>query len=461
MHTSTKKHGIGRAVACGLLSALLVVGSVPAVVIADEVEATPETVIDETPAPAETPKPEEAPAAADQTASGESAQELVVVQDEPDDVATTSGTGDASDEVAVEPDEGTAPTASDAGAADATLSAQSDLTTAAEQAHVTYRTHVQKKGWQKWKTDGGMSGTSGKGLRLEGINIKLKGAPYAGGIQYRTHVQKVGWQGWRKDGKMSGTKGRGLRLEAIQIRLYGQMADHFDVYYRVHAQKAGWMGWASNGDSSGTQGFAYRLEGIQIVLVPKGDAAPADDLGGRARTTEAPFVVHTPRKYQSLRKLGINYDARVNKKVDATLERMTKFYAMHGIDYNALTSDYDKATGVLLFVGMNFGYGGGSYTAESMIDRGYGTCFAYSDLVLCMARKVGLRNSWLCVPGRPMAHGGMIYGSQHRTVVSQFDGQYWDLDGNLAALGEYYPQHISKSYAMYLLGKANTFTSFT
>ena len=123
-----------------------------------------------------------------------------------------------------------------------------------------------------------MSGTSGKAKRLEGINIKLSNAAYAGGIQYRTHVQTYGWEKeWKKDGAMSGTSGEAKRLEAIQIKLYGEMANRFDVYYRVHAQSYGWLGWAKNGEESGTAGLAKRLEGIQIVLVPKGGAAPANN----------------------------------------------------------------------------------------------------------------------------------------------------------------------------------------
>ena len=144
--------------------------------------------------------------------------------------------------------------------------------------NIMYKTHVQSFGWQNWVLNGAMSGTSGKAKRLEGINIKLSNAAYAGGIQYRTHVQTYGWEKeWRKDGAMSGTSGKAKRLEAIQIKLYGEMANHFDVYYRVHAQSYGWLGWAKNGEESGTAGYAKRLEGIQIVLVPKGSAAPANN----------------------------------------------------------------------------------------------------------------------------------------------------------------------------------------
>ena len=99
------------------------------------------------------------------------------------------------------------------------------------------------------------------------------------GVQYRTHVQNDGWQDWKSNGAMSGTSGRALRLEAIQIQLTGDVATKYDVYYRVHCQNFGWMGWAKNGESAGSAGFAYRLEGIEIRLVPKGGSAPGSTYG--------------------------------------------------------------------------------------------------------------------------------------------------------------------------------------
>jgi uncharacterized protein YjdB len=147
--------------------------------------------------------------------------------------------------------------------------------------HVEYKTHVQDYGWQTWKYDGEMSGTSGEAKRLEGIKINLTNKDYSGGICYTTHVQDYGWQGsqyasstWPKDGEMSGTSGEAKRLEAIRIKLTGEMAEHYDVYYRVHAQDFGWLGWAKNGEPAGTAGYAKRLEGIEIVLVKKGGNPP-------------------------------------------------------------------------------------------------------------------------------------------------------------------------------------------
>ena len=163
--------------------------------------------------------------------------------------------------------------------------------------HVTYQSHVQSYGWQKWVSDGVMSGTSGESKRLEGMRIKITNCDYSGDIVYDTHVQSYGWLGkgnntstWSKNGAMSGTTGKGKRLEAIKIKLTGEMAKHYDVYYRVHAQSYGWLAWAKNGEESGTAGYSKRLEGIQIVLVKKGDKAPSKNYGGITSKQNKAFI---------------------------------------------------------------------------------------------------------------------------------------------------------------------------
>ena len=138
--------------------------------------------------------------------------------------------------------------------------------------YVKYRTHVQNFGWQSFANNGGMSGTSDQGMRLEAIEIAIEDEPAS--IEYRTHIQNIGWQDWVSDGAMSGTSGLGLRLEAIQIRLTGSLAATHDVYYRVHAQNFGWLGWAKDGESAGTAGYSYRLEAIEIVIIEKGGTLP-------------------------------------------------------------------------------------------------------------------------------------------------------------------------------------------
>ncbi len=139
---------------------------------------------------------------------------------------------------------------------------------------IQYQTHVQTYGWQGWKQDGAVSGTSGQAKRLEGIEIRLVDPEFSGDVRYKTHVQTYGWQDWVSNGAMSGTSGQAKRLEAIQIELTGDMAAQYDIYYRVHAQTFGWMGWAHNGEPAGTAGYAKRLEGIEIQLVLKGGNPP-------------------------------------------------------------------------------------------------------------------------------------------------------------------------------------------
>ena len=133
---------------------------------------------------------------------------------------------------------------------------------------VKYRTHVQNVGWQSYVPDGLMSGTEGRSLRLEGINVALD-KDISGGIEYRTHVQNVGWQSYVGNDVMSGTSGRSLRLEGINIRLTGEAAELYDVYYRTHVQNIGWMAWAKNDEASGSAGYSWRLEGIQIQISRK------------------------------------------------------------------------------------------------------------------------------------------------------------------------------------------------
>ncbi len=140
---------------------------------------------------------------------------------------------------------------------------------------VNYKSQVQNIGWMGEVKNGTLSGTSGKGYRLETIQARITNSPYAGGIEYRSHIQNIGWEStWKKNGANSGTTGKGLRLEAIQMRLTGDLAKNYDVYYRVHVQNFGWLGWAKNGASAGSSGYGYRIEGVQIKLVKKGGSAP-------------------------------------------------------------------------------------------------------------------------------------------------------------------------------------------
>lgn len=195
------------------------------------------------------------------------------------------------------PDKFEGVTASEKKAYMASAAATAATVEGSDRAHVQYRSHLQTYGWQNWKNDGDISGTTGKTKRLESLKLELKNKDYTGGICYNAHVQTIGWQAdpnksatWKKDGEFCGTTGNAKRLEAIQIELYGEMAEHYDIYYRVHSQTYGWMKWAKNGEMTGTTGQHKRIEGIQVVLVKKGEQAPSDNYKGAVTNTTKTFL---------------------------------------------------------------------------------------------------------------------------------------------------------------------------
>jgi len=180
---------------------------------------------------------------------------------------------------------------------------------------VTYRTHIENEGWlQGWISDGGLSGSEGKGLRLEGIEIELIGdVPDDLGIQYQTHIENNGWsQGWVSDGEMSGSQGQGLRLEAIEIKLTGASASDYTVRYRTHIQNNGWQqGWVSDGALSGSEGKGLRLEAIEIVIAETPVKIAYDEYQAvLAQAKEADYTIVTWAAYQKV------VDANVVTKAD-------------------------------------------------------------------------------------------------------------------------------------------------
>jgi uncharacterized protein YjdB len=132
------------------------------------------------------------------------------------------------------------------------------------------KAHVQNLGWID--SSDGIVGTTGRGLRLEAIQLSVSGVSGLG-IKYRTHVQNIGWQSYVSDGQTAGTEGRALRIEAIQIMLTGEKASDYDIYYRAHVEGFGWMNWAKNGELAGTEGYGKRLEALEFKIVAKGTAS--------------------------------------------------------------------------------------------------------------------------------------------------------------------------------------------
>lgn len=137
---------------------------------------------------------------------------------------------------------------------------------------INYRSHIQNLAWAAWVKNGQKSGTTGLGLRMEAVEIKLSSLDGLDiGVSYRVHVQNIGWQPWFADGQTAGTVGQSLRIEAVEIKLTGADAGKYTVQYRGHLENSGWTSWKKNGATLGTTGQEIRLEAVSIVLIKNVD----------------------------------------------------------------------------------------------------------------------------------------------------------------------------------------------
>lgn len=124
---------------------------------------------------------------------------------------------------------------------------------------VSYRGHVQYEGWQGWKHDGELAGTTGKELRLEAIQIDYPN------VEAKAHIQDYGWINYGKITKdtVIGKIGEAKRLECLCLK--------GNFKYRVHLPYIGWTCW-TNADgicTLGSVGQDLRIEAIEIREIDK------------------------------------------------------------------------------------------------------------------------------------------------------------------------------------------------
>lgn len=120
---------------------------------------------------------------------------------------------------------------------------------------ISYQAAVQNIGWQNWKHDGEMAGTTGQSKRMEAIRIDYNQPVYA-----KAHIQNIGWKDYGKITKdtVIGTTGQSKRLECLCLK--------GNFKYRVYIQDLGWTCW-TNADgvcTLGSVGQGLRLEAIEI-----------------------------------------------------------------------------------------------------------------------------------------------------------------------------------------------------
>lgn len=129
---------------------------------------------------------------------------------------------------------------------------------------LTYRAHVERFGWLPWVHDGQTAGTTGKGLRLEAIEV---GLPDGFSGEAWANIQGVGYRHYTiEKGKncVIGTTGEKRRLEALILDIEGP--EGFTAKYRVHIEKHGWLPTVPNHCAAGTQGLSLAAQAVKIWL---------------------------------------------------------------------------------------------------------------------------------------------------------------------------------------------------
>ena len=140
---------------------------------------------------------------------------------------------------------------------------------------IKYTAHVSNIGWQDYVKNGEMSGTTGRGLRVEAVKIKVD-TKLSGSVKYQTYIARRGWSNESSNDEMSGTTGLARNIEAIKISLDGDLEKYYDVYYRTHNSCVGWVSWAKNGEISGSLNSNTQIEALEIKLVRKGTSFDGD-----------------------------------------------------------------------------------------------------------------------------------------------------------------------------------------
>ena len=200
---------------------------------------------------------------------------------------------------------------------------------------VSYSSHIQNIGWQGYKSNGNVSGTTGKALRMEALKVKISGI--SGGVSYKVHVQGKGWMKWVSDDAVAGTTGQGLRIEAVQIKLTGTAANQYDIYYRVHVANLDWLDWAKNGDIAGSTGCGLQAEAIQIQLIKKNENAPGNINRASVSKPSVKYKAHVAMNgWQSYVSDGATAGTTgQSKRIEALCISLTDLLGGSGIKYRS------------------------------------------------------------------------------------------------------------------------------
>jgi uncharacterized protein YjdB len=148
---------------------------------------------------------------------------------------------------------------------------QLDLLNAPANANVRYRVHVAFQGWLDWSDRGGIAGKPGEGLQIEAMQIGLQGVPEGTYISTEVHARDWGWLGHVRDFWETGTRYQSRRIEAFRayVRTGSPEPAQVRAAYSLKLQDRDWTDWNRNGETGGTTGEQRRVEAMRVVLYNK------------------------------------------------------------------------------------------------------------------------------------------------------------------------------------------------
>jgi hypothetical protein len=106
-------------------------------------------------------------------------------------------------------------------------------------------------------------GTAGQGLQA--IRLSTYRIRKSMMIGYQVYVPTIGWQNYRTNGELAGTTGASLDIQAVRVSLYGDRAG-CSITYRTKAKNGIWSAHSSESNTSGSAGSGVPLEKLAVRI---------------------------------------------------------------------------------------------------------------------------------------------------------------------------------------------------
>ncbi|MBR4151803.1 MAG: DUF563 domain-containing protein [Selenomonadaceae bacterium] len=129
---------------------------------------------------------------------------------------------------------------------------------------LTYQTHIDRSGWDSWRSENQISNDVTQQLDIQAIKINFPEHKVYYSVYYN---DKEGWSAEILAPEIAGTTGQAKSITGIKIRLDETSAKEFDILYRVHKFNGEWTDWVKNGGELYSNGV--KLNAIQIKLENK------------------------------------------------------------------------------------------------------------------------------------------------------------------------------------------------